>query len=440
MPKDFTHRFSHPLSDLLAKEYHQNHLHNTANTADLLAGGSSSLTSKHSQQRTTSQPSPHVKLQGQQHPFNLRYPSPSAFFHHQSLKSSSTRHTPSPHQTATSTQSERRSSDILLEELKRKSEASREDEEAEESNKERETTGNLYKESSLEHLLQRRRTSDGMRAYTQLLLSNTPSCTDTSSCKEKSSSSSTSSTPPPTSALLAQHQHLSQMLKSPSAESSAGSLFSEPPIEEETRCVVCNAHFPNVWLLEQHAALQHPLLGPGEEKPFICEQCGQSYRYRSAYAKHKEQNHRARLPADKLFTCDVCGMQFRYLKSFKKHRLNHALERLHGKKGGAKQLGGISSSSGTAGPMDQDVVTSSQETMPAEESGEDLRINIKREQKQETEESEELAREEEQDNTIDSVGQMLYNDNNSSSASASTAEPNISSSNVIHSTNKRVSL
>lgn len=68
-----------------------------------------------------------------------------------------------------------------------------------------------------------------------------------------------------------------------------------------------------------------------DEKPFICEQCGQSYRYRSAYVKHREQNHRARLPADKLFTCDVCGMQFRYLKSFKKHRLNHALERLHGK-------------------------------------------------------------------------------------------------------------
>lgn len=55
------------------------------------------------------------------------------------------------------------------------------------------------------------------------------------------------------------------------------------------------------------------------------------FRYRSAYVKHREQNHRARLPADKLFTCDVCGMQFRYLKSFKKHRLNHALERLHGK-------------------------------------------------------------------------------------------------------------
>nr|XP_018915640.1 PREDICTED: zinc finger and BTB domain-containing protein 49-like [Bemisia tabaci] len=102
------------------------------------------------------------------------------------------------------------------------------------------------------------------------------------------------------------------------------------------RCAICLAGFPSTWLLEQHTALQHtgqPVRGHGgdggEEKPFRCDQCGQSYRYRSAYLKHREQNHRARLPADKLFTCDVCGMQFRYLKSFKKHRLNHALERLH---------------------------------------------------------------------------------------------------------------
>ncbi|XP_050308896.1 zinc finger protein 358-like isoform X2 [Anthonomus grandis grandis] len=93
------------------------------------------------------------------------------------------------------------------------------------------------------------------------------------------------------------------------------------------RCGACLAGFPSPWLLEQHAALQHL---PGPDKPFVCDQCGQSYRYRSAYVKHREQNHRARLPADKLFSCDVCGMQFRYLKSFKKHRLNHALERLHG--------------------------------------------------------------------------------------------------------------
>lgn len=110
-----------------------------------------------------------------------------------------------------------------------------------------------------------------------------------------------------------------------------GALLQEGAsfIEEETKCDVCGAVFPSVWLLEQHASLQHA--NEECEKPFICEQCGQSYRYRSAYLKHREQNHRARLPADKLFTCDVCGMQFRYLKSFKKHRLNHALERLHGK-------------------------------------------------------------------------------------------------------------
>ncbi|XP_066992306.1 uncharacterized protein [Anabrus simplex] len=103
------------------------------------------------------------------------------------------------------------------------------------------------------------------------------------------------------------------------------------------RCSICLAAFPSAWLLEQHSSLQHSLqssLDDGdniEEKPFKCDQCGQSYRYRSAYLKHREQNHRARLPADKLFTCDVCGMQFRYLKSFKKHRLNHALEKLHSK-------------------------------------------------------------------------------------------------------------
>lgn len=106
------------------------------------------------------------------------------------------------------------------------------------------------------------------------------------------------------------------------------------------KCPICLAAFPNTWLLEQHTMLQHSGQPPRrhnssesggssssrEEKPFQCDQCGQSYRYRSAYIKHREQNHRARLPADKLFTCDICGMQFRYLKSFRKHRLNHSLE------------------------------------------------------------------------------------------------------------------
>lgn len=132
-----------------------------------------------------------------------------------------------------------------------------------------------------------------------------------------------------------------------SSTSSAGSATPGPGPAGPTgpagpvRCIICLASFPSPWLLEQHMALQHaaysskyPSLAAlsdaeaGEEKPFRCEVCGQSYRYRSAYLKHREQNHRARLPADKLFTCEVCGMQFRYLKSFKKHRLNHALEKL----------------------------------------------------------------------------------------------------------------
>lgn len=82
-----------------------------------------------------------------------------------------------------------------------------------------------------------------------------------SSSKDKSSSSSTSSSP------LIKPIHESLLLKD-----------SSSMIEEETKCTVCNANFPSVWLLEQHAALQHANLGPMEEKPFICDQCGQSYR------------------------------------------------------------------------------------------------------------------------------------------------------------------
>lgn len=201
------------------------------------------------------------------------------------------------------------------------------------------------------------------------------SSTETSTtCKEKSPTSSTSSSspqPPPSTT-----QQPPPLLK-PIHES----LLLQETIEEETKCVVCNAVFPSVWLLEQHAALQHANLGPMEEKPFICEQCGQSYRYRSAYVKHREQNHRARLPADKLFTCDVCGMQFRYLKSFKKHRLNHALERLHGKH--EKQR--------NAGDSSSELVSSSNEALAAAEEIAELQRAIKAEED-----------EEEQDDTIDS--------------------------------------
>lgn len=448
------------------------------NTADLQTRSSSSstpsnmggvgpndLVSKQQQHRSI----PQQQQYKQQPPFNIRYPSPSAFFHHQQQQQQSThlsqqlqpqkliklsrQNTPSPHQSNTSgplhkisersvtpchPNKEDNDSDVPIEMTTTHHDEAAAIRDRDSGNSSAATTSSItssmiYKDS-LEQLLQRRHSGPtlaaeaGLKTYSQILInSSTP--TDTSSCKEKSSSSSTSSTPPPAPGTPGQLSlSRSSMLKSPSDTSS---LFSEP-IEEETRCVVCNAHFPNVWLLEQHAALQHPLLGPGEEKPFICEQCGQSYRYRSAYAKHKETNHRSRLPADKLFTCDVCGMQFRYLKSFKKHRLNHALERLHGKKGKhpfAMHLhqqmqehemisGGQESSMGVMGP-EVDVV-------------EDLRINIKKEREDDDSQQQQHPQrhDNEQNDGIDSTRVQ---------AQTNTNEPNIECSDGIHSTNKRVS-
>uniref|UniRef100_A0A182P7X9 C2H2-type domain-containing protein n=1 Tax=Anopheles epiroticus TaxID=199890 RepID=A0A182P7X9_9DIPT len=131
---------------------------------------------------------------------------------------------------------------------------------------------------------------------------------------------------------------------------------------DTAKCHICMANFPSAWLLEQHSALQHPHLTIHDDKPYLCGLCGQKSRYaccryRTVLAKHQrtEPGGRSRVPADKLFTCDVCGMQFRYLKSFKKHRLNHALERLHGKKSGG---GGGGSGTGQP-PADSEPAVSS---------------------------------------------------------------------------------
>ncbi|XP_057662685.1 zinc finger protein 408-like isoform X2 [Diorhabda carinulata] len=179
--------------------------------------------------------------------------------------------------------------------------------------------------------------------------------------------------------------------------------------EEMFRCSSCMAAFPSLWLLEQHTALQHIGAISSLEKPFVCEQCGQSYRYRSAYVKHREQNHRARLPADKLFSCDVCGMQFRYLKSFKKHRLNHALEKLHGKSAEVPKEAKASEEDNddekSVQENSNDQVSSSNETINVEE--ESSPIVVKKEASEEITgegtSSDAEKNEAEQDDTIDSI-------------------------------------
>lgn len=159
---------------------------------------------------------------------------------------------------------------------------------------------------------------------------------------------------------------------------------------DRRRCGVCLASFPSTWLLERHAALQHASQASCDDKPFVCEQCGQSYRYRSAYVKHREQNHRARLPADKLFTCDVCGMQFRYLKSFKKHRLNHTLERLHTKN--------------TDQPEGVEPVSSTNEALIGQCGEMDLSMKKKTRAEPTRTPPIEVIRDSEQDSTVDSNG------------------------------------
>ena len=55
------------------------------------------------------------------------------------------------------------------------------------------------------------------------------------------------------------------------------------------------------------------------------------YKYQSAYQRHIDMNHTARLPQEKPYRCEVCGQFFKYLKSFHKHRANHTVSAGGGK-------------------------------------------------------------------------------------------------------------
>lgn len=90
-------------------------------------------------------------------------------------------------------------------------------------------------------------------------------------------------------------------------------------------------------------------------------------------------------------------MQFRYLKSFKKHRLNHALERLHGKK---EKL--------PSGENSGELMVSSTN----DESGSKNVVNL---------DDETMLSDEEQDETIDSISNINNVSNNSNSVDPNTS-------------------
>lgn len=48
--------------------------------------------------------------------------------------------------------------------------------------------------------------------------------------------------------------------------------------QEDAKCHICMANFPTTWLLEQHTALQHSSLLTGDDKPYSCNLCGETFR------------------------------------------------------------------------------------------------------------------------------------------------------------------
>ncbi|KAB7503910.1 Protein tramtrack, beta isoform [Armadillidium nasatum] len=101
----------------------------------------------------------------------------------------------------------------------------------------------------------------------------------------------------------------------PATQNQSGSDSEKNPLT----CHICARIMPSQQVLEEHVRIHE------EEKPYKCEQCGQRYKYQSAFQRHQEQNHTAKLPGDKPYRCDVCGQCFKYHKSFTKHRANHDL-------------------------------------------------------------------------------------------------------------------
>lgn len=108
-----------------------------------------------------------------------------------------------------------------------------------------------------------------------------------------------------------------------STSTATASTSREKNVGNSITCHICAMILPSAHHLEEHIRIHE------EEKPYKCDQCGQRYKYQSAFQRHQEQNHTAKLPGDKPFRCSVCGQCFKYHKSFTKHRSNHdALDRI----------------------------------------------------------------------------------------------------------------
>lgn len=101
------------------------------------------------------------------------------------------------------------------------------------------------------------------------------------------------------------------------ASNPAGQISPSKESDSEYTCHICARIMPSQQFLDEHIKIHE------EEKPYKCDHCGQRYKYQSAFQRHQEQNHTAKLPGEKPYRCTVCGQCFKYHKSFLKHRSNH---------------------------------------------------------------------------------------------------------------------
>ncbi|XP_031635835.1 zinc finger protein 43-like isoform X2 [Contarinia nasturtii] len=74
-------------------------------------------------------------------------------------------------------------------------------------------------------------------------------------------------------------------------------------------CAICKKKF-------HKKAWKRHLLSHSNEKPFVCEFCGQAYKYNGDLMQHKRHRH----VGDNLYACENCPKRFRYKSQFVRHK------------------------------------------------------------------------------------------------------------------------